>query len=265
MGQNILLFWRGENMKLVDTHCHVYGLKYEDDVNEVLKRTEENLEFIVNIGYDIESSEASVEMAGKYDFIYATVGFHPTDIKDYNEEAEKTILELAKNKKVVAIGEIGLDYHWMKDEKEKQKEIFRRQMELARKAGKPVVIHSRDAMEDTINILNEYPDVGGIIHCYPGSYETAKLVMDRYYFGINGVVTFKNNKKTRETVEKLPLDRIVIETDAPYLTPEPYRGKRNEPLYVKYVAEEIAAIKGISLEEVIEATTENAKKIYNID
>lgn len=252
-------------MKLVDTHCHIYGEKYADDVEEVLKRSEENLDFIVNIGYDMESSKKSVEMSETYSFLYATVGFHPTDIKGYSDESEMELLELAKNRKVVAIGEIGLDYYWMEDEKEVQKSVFRRQMEVARQLKKPVVIHSRDAMEDTINILNEFPDVGGIVHCFPGSYESAKLIIDRYYFGVNGVVTFKNNKKTKETVKKLPLDRIVIETDAPYLTPTPYRGKRNEPIYVKYVAEEIAELKGVSVEEVIRVTTENAKKIYNID
>lgn len=251
-------------MKLVDTHCHIYGKQYEEDIDLVLKKAEENLEFIVNIAYDIDSSKISVEMADKYSFVYATVGFHPTDIKGYSEESEKKLLDLAKNPKVLAIGEIGLDYYWMKDEKEKQKEVFRKQMDLARKIKKPVVIHTRDAMEDTINILNEYKDVGGILHCYPGTYESAKLLIDRYYFGINGVVTFKNNKTTKEAVSKIPLERLVIETDAPYLTPEPYRGKRNEPHYVQYVAEEIARIKGLEVEDVIRITTENAKKAYGL-
>ncbi len=251
-------------MKLVDTHCHIYGEKYREDLDEVLERAEEKLEFMVNIGYDMESSKISVEMANKYPFVYATVGFHPTDIAGYNEEAEKELLKLAENPKVLAIWEIGIDYHWMKDEKEIQKEVFRKQMELARKAGKPVVIHTRDAMEDTINILNEYMDVEGIVHCYPGSFESAMKLVDRYYFGINGVVTFKNNKKTKEAVEKIPLERLILETDAPYLTPMPYRGKRNEPSYVYYVAKEIAEIKGISIEEVIRVTTENAKKAYKM-
>ena len=165
---------------------------------------------------------------------------------------------------MTAIGEIGLDYYWMEDPKEKQMEIFRLQMELARRVKLPVVIHTRDAIEDTVKILEEYKDLGGIMHCYPGSYETAEKLMDRYYFGIGGVVTFKNNKVTKETVKKLPLERIVIETDCPYLTPEPFRGKRNEPVYVKYVDEKIAEIKEISLEQVIEVTTNNAKKIYSI-
>lgn len=251
-------------MKLVDTHCHIYGESYKEDLEEVLNRTGEKLEFIVNIGYDLQSSQTAVELANKYEFIYSTVGVHPTDISGYSHEVEEKLLDLCKNPKVVAIGEIGLDYYWMKDPKEVQAMYFRKQMDIAQKLHKPVVIHTRDAMEDTIDILQEYKDVCGIMHCYPGSYETAKLIMDRYYFGVAGVVTFKNNVKTKEFVEKMPLDKLIIETDSPYLTPMPHRGKRNEPNYVEFVAQEIAKIKGISLEEVIRVTTENAKKIYGI-
>jgi TatD DNase family protein len=253
-------------LKLVDTHCHIYGEKYKDDIEDVLLESKKELEFIVNIGYDLESSKISVDMANKYDFIYATVGFHPTDISKMTEESLKKIYDMAKNnKKVVSIGEIGLDYYWMKDDAEKQKIAFLKQLEIAKELNKPVVIHTRDAMQDTIDILRAEKDITGIIHCYPGSYETAKTVMDRFYFGINGVVTFKNNKKTQEAVQKIPLDRLVIETDAPYLTPTPFRGKRNKPSYVKYVAEKIAELKNISVDEVIRVTTENAKKIYRIE
>ena len=251
-------------MKLVDTHAHIYDKKFSSDFDEVMNRIDEELEFIVSIGYDLESSKKSVELSNKYKNIYAVIGFHPTDISLYSDKARNELIELAKNPKVVAIGEIGLDYYWMKDPKEKQKEIFRKQMELACELALPVVIHTRDAIEDTVEILEEYKNIGGILHCYPGSYETATKLMDRYCFGIGGVVTFKNNRVTKETVEKLPLEKIVIETDCPYLTPEPFRGKRNEPVYVKYVADEIAEIKGVTVEEVIIATTENAKKIYNI-
>ena len=251
-------------MKLVDTHCHIYGENYKDDLDEVLQRSGETLEFIVNIGYDLWSSETSVELADKYSFAYATVGVHPTDISGYTDEVEAKLIKFFENPKVVAIGEIGLDYYWMKDPKEVQEIYFRKQMDIARKVNKPVVIHTRDAMEDTVKILQEYEDIKGIMHCYPGSYETAKLLMDRYYFGVAGVVTFKNNVKTKEFVEKMPLDRLLIETDSPYLTPVPYRGKRNEPSYVEFVAQEVASIKGITVEEVIRVTTENAKKIYGI-
>ncbi len=251
-------------MKLVDTHAHIYDKQFKPDFDEIIDRISKELEFIVSIGYDLESSEKSVNLAEKYPFIYGVVGVHPTDIKKYNDAVERKLEELAGNEKVVAIGEIGLDYHWMEDPKEIQEEIFRRQMELSRRVGLPVVIHTRDAMEDTVKILEDYKDIGGIMHCYPGSYETAEKLIDRYYFGIGGVVTFKNNKVTKETVKKLPIEKIVIETDCPYLTPEPFRGKRNEPVYVRYIAEEIARIKEMSLEKVIEITTENAKKVYNI-
>lgn len=251
-------------MKLVDTHTHIYDKKFNDDFDKVIERINSELDFIVSIGYDLESSEKSVKLSDEYSKIYSVIGFHPTEIKKYSENAEKRLIELAKNSKVVAVGEIGLDYHWMEDPKEEQKEIFRRQMNLAEKLKLPVVIHTREALEDTFEILEEYKNLGGILHCYPGSYEMAQKVMDRYYFGIGGVVTFKNNRVTKEVVEKLPLERIVIETDCPYLTPEPFRGKRNEPVYVKYVAEEIARIKNISVEKVVEITTGNARKVYKI-
>lgn len=251
-------------MKLADSHCHVNDSKFNEDREEVFKRAEKELEFIVNIGNDLPTSEESVAYSEKYPFVYAVVGVHPTDISTYSDEVEKKIEELSYYKKVVAIGEIGLDYYWMEDEKEVQKEGFIRQMKLAQKLGKPVVIHSRDAMKDTINILKKFPDVKGIFHCYPGSFESAMNVPEGYVFGIGGVLTFKNARKTVEFIEKIDLSRVVIETDSPYLTPIPYRGKRNEPIYVKYVAEKIAEIKNISVEEVIRITTENTKRIYNI-
>lgn len=251
-------------MKLVDSHCHVNDEQFDIDREEVFKRASENLEFIVNIGNDLPTSEKSVEYSEKYPFVYAVVGVHPCDISTYNEEVEKRLEELSQNEKVVAIGEIGLDYYWMNDEKEVQKAGFRKQMTLAQRLRKPVVIHSRDAMEDTINILKEFPDVKGIFHCYPGSFESAMNIPEGYYFGIGGVLTFKNARKTVEFIEKIDLNKVVIETDSPYLTPVPFRGKRNEPSYVQYVAEKIAEIKNIPLETVINITTENCKKIYNI-
>lgn len=251
-------------MKLVDTHCHITDDKYDDDRDKILKEIEENLEFAVNIGFDLESSKRSIDLADRYDFMYAVVGVHPTDINGYNDELEENLEKLALHPKVVAIGEIGLDYHWMKDEKEKQKSIFRRQLEMAKRVNKPVVIHTRDATNDTLEILKEYPEIKGIVHCYPGSYESAVELMDNYYFGVGGVITFKNARKLVEAVTKIPLERLVIETDAPYLTPTPFRGKRNNPVYVEYVARKIAEIKGVSYEEVVKITTENAKEIYGI-
>ena len=252
-------------MKIIDTHTHIYDERFEEDFDTVMKNIEEQMEGIVSIGFDPESSKKSIELANKYSFVHAVIGVHPVDIKKYNDEVEKELEKLAlTEKKVVAIGEIGLDYHWMEDPEEVQKEGFRKQIELARRVKLPIVIHTREALQDTLDILREYKNVGGILHCYPGSYEAAKTFLDRYYIGVGGTVTFKNNRKTKELVKELSLDRIVLETDCPYLTPVPFRGKRNEPGYTKYVAEEIARIKEISVEEVINITTENAKKIYGM-
>lgn len=252
-------------VKIIDTHTHIYDKQFSEDFDRVMLDIEKEMEGIVSIGFDLESSIKSIELANKYPFVYAVVGVHPVDIKKYNENVEKKLEYLVLNeKKVVAIGEIGLDYHWMEDPKDVQAEGFRKQLRLAEKVKKPVVIHTREALQDTLDILSEFPNVGGILHCYPGSYDAAKPFLDRYYIGIGGTLTFKNNKKTKELVKVLPLEKIVLETDCPYLTPVPFRGKRNEPVYTRYVAEEIANIKEISVEEVINITTENAKKIYRI-
>lgn len=252
-------------LKLVDTHCHMDNEQYSSDREMLLKKIENEMEFVVNIGYDLTSSRKSIEFAKKYKNIYATIGLHPTDIGDeWNPIVANALLDMGREEKVVAIGEIGLDYHWMTKSKSVQKQWFREQLEIARKLNKPVVIHTREATEDTVQILKEFPDLKGIVHCYPGSYETASEIIDNYYFGIGGVLTFKNSKKMVEVVKKLPLERIVIETDAPYLTPEPYRGKRNLPEYVEYVAKKIAEIKEISYEEVVAVTNKNAREIYKI-
>jgi len=251
--------------KIIDTHTHIYDKQFEEDFDDVMKRIEDELEGIVSIGFDFESSLKSIELANRYSFVNAVIGVHPVDIKKYNDKVEKELERLAlTEKKVVAIGEIGLDYHWMEDPKDVQIAGFRKQMELAERVKKPVVIHTREALQDTLDVLKDYKNVGGILHCYPGSLEAAKPFLDRYYLGIGGTLTFKNNKKTKELVKELPLEKIVLETDCPYLTPVPFRGKRNEPIYTKYVAEEVARIKEISVEQVIKVTTENAKKIYGI-
>ena len=253
------------SLKPIDSHMHIDNPAFDEDRLEVIERIKDGLEFGVNIGFDLDSSKKSVELANKYDFIYAAVGFHPDDIHKYSDEAEQELISLAKDSKVLAIGEIGLDYHWMTSPKEEQIKIFKRQLEVARKLDMPIAIHSREAMEDTLNVLKEYPDIRGIFHCYPGSLEIAKQVMDRFYLGIGGVLTFKNAKKLVEVVENIPLDRIILETDCPYMTPTPFRGKRNEPIYVKYVAEKIAELKGISYEEVVRITNENTKKAYEME
>lgn len=254
-----------KKLKFVDTHCHIDNKMYDEDRENIIREIEEKLLFAVNIGYDIRSSEASIKLSEEHPNIFAAIGIHPTDIGDeFDSEIEEKLLKMASHEKVVGIGEIGLDYHWMTKEKEIQKNWFRAQMRLAEKVNKPVVIHTREATADTVEILKEFPNVKGVLHCYPGSYETAHEIENSYYFGVGGVLTFKNSKKTVEFVKKIPLERIVIETDAPYLTPEPNRGKRNNPIYVEFVAKKIAEIKGITLEEVVEVTNENAKKLYNL-
>lgn len=251
--------------KYVDTHCHLDSNQYINQREKLLEEIEREMEFVVNIGYDLKSSMESIKIANNYKNIYAVVGIHPTEIEDeWTENFEKSIIDMGQEKKVVAIGEIGLDYHWMTKEKKIQEKWFRKQLEIARKISKPVVIHSRDAIEDTIKILKDYPDIRGIIHCYPGSYETALEINSNFIFGIAGVVTFKNSKKLVEMVKKIPLNRLVIETDAPYLTPEPHRGKINYPKYVEFIVKKIAEIKGVTKEEVLEITTKNAREIYNI-
>lgn len=253
-------------MKLVDAHCHLNDDMYNEDLDYIIDDILNEMEFIVCSGWDYESSIKAVKLSEKYENVYASIGYHPTDISKINDKDFAHIEELAKNhKKVVGIGEIGLDYHWMKDPKEVQKQAFIKQIEMIRRVNIPIVIHTRDALEDTINILREYKDVSGILHCFPGSYESVFPILDRYYVSVGGTLTFKNNVKTKELVSKVPLDRIVIETDSPYLTPTPFRGKRNNPIFTKYVADEIARIKGISVEEVINQTTLNAINAYRLE
>lgn len=255
---------RGKMMKLIDSHSHINLDDFKKDFDDLLKKTEENLEFIINIGYDLKTSKESVNLSKKYDFIYATVGVHPHDAITYNTLVEEELIELSKSPKVLAIGEIGLDYYRDHSPRDVQQEVFRKQLKLAVKLDKPVVIHCRDAYDDTLNILNEFKDVKGIMHSYSGSYEFAKRLMDRFYFSISGPVTFKNAKNVKDMVKAMPIEKLLVETDAPYLTPMPYRGQRNEPSYVEYVASEIAIIKEMDLEDVIRITNENTKKAFRI-
>lgn len=252
-------------MRLVDSHCHLNDDKYLEDIDNIINDINEKMEFVVCSGWDYNSSLKAIEIAEKNEKVYASIGFHPTDIQDITKEKLLHIEKLAKeHKKVVGIGEIGLDYYWMKDPKELQKKYFIEQIEMIRRIDIPIVIHTREALSDTIEILDSYKDVSGILHCFPGSYESVKPILDRYYVSVGGTLTFKNNRKTKEMVEKVPLERIVIETDSPYLTPVPYRGKRNNPIFTEYVANEIAIIKGIDIEKVIETTTENAINAYRM-
>ncbi|WP_096156091.1 MULTISPECIES: TatD family hydrolase [Bacillus] len=253
---------------LFDTHAHLNALQYEEDLQEVIQRAqEEKVTNIVVVGFDRETIEKAMELTNKYDFIYAAIGWHPVDAIDLTDEHLHWIEELASHPKVVAIGETGLDYYWDKSPKEVQKEAFRKQIHLAKKVKLPIIIHNRDATADVVEILKQEKaeEVGGIMHCFTGSAEVAQQCMEmNFYISFGGPITFKNAKKPKEVAMEIPLDRILIETDCPYLTPHPFRGKRNEPSYVKYVAEQIAELKELSYEEVAKVTTDNAKRLFGI-
>jgi TatD DNase family protein len=253
---------------LFDSHAHLNAIQYEEDIVEVIQRAkDEKVTHIVVVGFDKETISKAMELTDQYDMIYAAVGWHPVDAIDMTEEDLKWIKKLAAHPKVVAIGEMGLDYYWDKSPKDIQKEVFRKQIQLAKEVKLPIIIHNRDATEDVVRILQEEnaSEVGGIMHCFTGSLEVAKQCMDmNFYISFGGPVTFKNAKKPKEVVKEIPMDRLLIETDCPYLTPHPFRGKRNEPSYVKYVAEQIAELRGVTLEEVATKTSDNARKLFGI-
>jgi TatD DNase family protein len=251
----------------IDTHAHLDFDRFDKDRDGVIQAAyDAGVKRIVNVGADMESSRNSVNLAKEYDFIYAAVGVHPHDAKGINEDDYTELRELAQNDKVVAIGEIGLDYYYDNSPRKEQQEAFKKQLQLAKELNLPVVIHSRDAKEDTLKILEESAEgLQGILHCYAYDLATAKRIIDMgFYLAFGGVITFNNAKDLRAVVKDISLEDILIETDAPYLTPAPHRGKRNESKFVINVAERIAEIKGISLEEVAKVTTANAKKLLNL-
>lgn len=253
---------------LFDTHAHLNAEQFNDDLEEVIERAKhEGVQELVVVGFDRPTIKKAIELADTYEFIYASVGWHPVDAIDMTEEDLQWIEALASHPKVVALGEMGLDYYWDKSPKDVQHEVFRKQIRLAKKVKLPIIIHNRDATSDVVEILKEEgaAEVGGIMHCFTGSVEVAKECIEmNFYISLGGPVTFKNAKKPKEVAAEIPLDRLLIETDCPYLTPHPYRGKRNEPSYVKLVAQQIAELKGVSFEEVAEATTANAKKCFGM-
>jgi len=254
---------------LFDSHAHLDSIKFDGDRDIVIKRAHESgVSLIMNPGADYESSVNAVELSEKYDFIYAAVGVHPHDAKSLDDMMLGLIKAMARKKKVKAIGEIGLDYHYDFSPRDVQKYWFRKQLQLAKELKMPVIIHVREANQDVMDILKEENafETGVLLHCYSGSAELARQYIKLgAYLSIAGPVTFKNARKLVEVVETVPLDRLMIETDSPYLTPHPYRGKRNESTYVKYVCEKIAEIKGVGYEEVANQTMKNAKKYFNID
>lgn len=253
---------------IFDTHAHYDDSRYDKDRESVLEMIgREGVGLVVNIGSSMESAMASLALAEKYDFIYAAIGVHPSETQDLTEDDMDWMREHAAHEKAVAVGEIGLDYHYDEPARELQKQWFRRQLKLAVDVNLPVCIHSRDAAQDTLAIIQEVHNgkTGGVIHCFSYGWEMAELYLKMgFYLGIGGVITFKNGKKLKEVVKKAPLKRLILETDAPYLTPEPDRGKRNDSSYLKYVADEIARLKGSSREEVIRITRENGKQMYGI-
>lgn len=253
---------------LFDSHAHLDSSKFDDDREMVINRAKNNgIALIMNPGADLESSQNAVKLSEEYDFIYAAVGVHPHDADTMDENMLGIIKALALKDKVKAIGEIGLDYFYDNSPRDIQKHWFKRQLELAKELKLPVIIHDRDANQDVFDILREVDSfkTGVLLHCYSGSAELARqYVKLGAYISIAGPVTYKNARKTVEVVESIPLERILIETDSPYLTPMPHRGKRNEPMHVRFVCEKIAQIKDIPYEEVEQVTNENARRYFNI-
>lgn len=246
-----------------DTHCHIYK-EYYKNLDEIINNAKNNkVNRMINNGCNSASNKEVLELLKKYDTMYGALGIHPESVETYQESDITFIKNNLENDRIIAIGEIGLDYHYTKENKEEQKKLLEVQLSIAEKHNLPVIIHSREATEDTINILKKY-NLKGVIHSFSGSYETAQIYIKMgYLLGINGVITFKNSK-LKEVIKKIPLKNIILETDSPYLTPEPYRGKRNEPARILDIAKFICELKGVSLEELARITNDNIKRIFDI-
>ncbi|MBO3063679.1 TatD family hydrolase [Mammaliicoccus fleurettii] len=253
---------------LIDTHVHLNADQYDEDLQEVIDRAlEEGIDRMFVVGFDTKTIERTMKLIDQYNFIYGIIGWHPVDAIDCTEERLEWIEELSKHPKIIGIGEMGLDYHWDKSPKDIQKEVFRKQIALAKRVQLPIIIHNREATQDCVDILREEcaSEVGGIMHSFSGSNEIADEILKmNFYVSLGGPVTFKNAKQPKEVAQHVPLDRLLVETDAPFLSPHPYRGKRNEPARVKLVAEQIAELRGLSYEEVCEATTKNAERLFKL-
>ncbi len=251
---------------LVDTHVHLNSKKFDHNLDEVIKRALDNkVETMIVVGFDKETNKRAIELAEKYPFIYATVGFHPTDAKKIKPTDYDLLVKQLNHKKVVGVGECGLDFYWDKDFIDEQIEVFKKQIELSIQFDKPLIIHMRDASEATYNVLSEYRNLKGIMHCYSGSPEMATNFLNLgLHISLGGPVTFKNAQIPKRVAEMVPFDRLLVETDAPYLSPHPFRGKTNEPARVKLVAEEIARLRNLPFSEVAKQTSKNAYKLFNI-
>ncbi|OUP49223.1 TatD family hydrolase [Lachnoclostridium sp. An181] len=253
---------------IFDSHAHYDDEQFDADREQLLSHMKkEGVGTIINVGASLEGCKRSVELTEQYPFIFAAVGVHPDETGELNEETFAWVEQLLDNGKVVAVGEIGLDYHWDIQPREVQKKWFIRQLELARKHNLPVCIHSRDAADDTLHVMKEHAQgLSGVIHCFSYSPEFAReYVKMGFYIGVGGVVTFKNGKKLKQVVKETPLERLLLETDCPYLAPEPYRGKRNCSIYLHQVAQEIARLKDVDVRTVVDVTRENARKLFGIN
>ena len=255
---------------LIDSHAHIQGKQYANEVDAVIERARDaGVEKIIAVGGagDMSSNTEAIALAAYYPNVYATVGMHPHDAKDVGEEELRLLKELTAQSKVIAVGETGLDYYYNHSPHDVQRRVFTQFIHMAREAGLPIVVHERDAAKDAAEILRSEGAVNirGVIHCFTGDYEAACAYLDLgFYLSFTGIITFKNAEPLREVVRKIPLQRMLLETDSPYLTPVPHRGKRNEPSYVRLVAETVAKIKGISLEEVAETTTHNVQALFKV-
>lgn len=254
-------------MGIIDTHCHLNDEELIENVDEIIEECRrQNVDKMICVGYDMESSIKAVELANKYEEVYAAVGIHPDNASMYNDEVEEQLRKLAlENKKVVAIGEIGLDYYWDKASHDIQKSVFASQIELAKSLDLPIIVHNREAMMDTHEVTSKYVPIQGVMHCYSGSVMMAESFMKQgFYISLAGPVTFKNAKVPKEVAKEVPLNKLLVETDCPYLTPHPYRGKKNYPYYVRLVAEEVASLKDISINELERAEAENVRNLFKI-
>lgn len=249
-----------------DSHAHYDDERFDEDREELIESLKsKGVDYIVNAAADMKSCFTSLELAHQYDFIFSSVGVHPHDVKDLTEKDIETMEKLAEDPKVVAVGEIGLDYYYDNSPREDQRQWFKRQLEMAKKLDLPVIIHSREASEETYDIIMASGVKEGVIHCFSGSLELAREYVKRgFYIGVGGSLTFKNAKKTVRVVEGIDLNHILIETDCPYLTPVPHRGERNDSSYLQFVIAKIAEIKGVSVEEVARISSENAKRLFRI-
>jgi len=258
---------RNVHLMYFDTHTHYCDKRFDDDRYDLLDSMQgAGVSLILNAGSNLKSSRLSLELADRYSFIYASVGIHPHDAKSMTDGSVFELEELLSHPKAVAVGEIGLDYHYDFSPRDFQRRCFREQLELARRLGMPVIIHEREALQDVLETIRDYRDLVGVFHCFSGSWETAKIVLNMgWYLSFTGVITFKNARRALDVLKNMPTDRIMLETDCPYLAPDPMRGQRNSSLYLPYIAAKVAEVRGMTVEDVATLTMENGKRFFGVD